>query len=349
MNLKKEYPRVVALRQWFLPATLIIVVVVCSIILFNFSHEANALPTKKEEQIHQTANVGDVKHFEDKAKTVTSSLQNMPAHSEVMDSHATLNKDVIPPAKTTPAITMTDEGTLKAMSATIDSNVIHADLPDVSKTPVNSSSTSLVYLSQTLENPISPYEVKAGTIIPGILITGINSDLPGEIIGMVRSQVYDTVSGNELLIPQGAKLLGVYNSKIVYGQKRVLIAWHRIIFPNGQSISLEGMPGIDLSGYSGFKDKVDNHYAKLFSGVLLMSVLSAGAQLSQPQESTNPFQAPSVGQTIAQSVGLNIANTATEMTNKNLNIEPTLIIRQGYLFNILVTKDMVFPHPYQGG
>jgi type IV secretory pathway VirB10-like protein len=204
------------------------------------------------------------------------------------------------------------------------------------------------YLSSSLKNPISPYELKADSIIPGELITGINSDLPGQITGQVRSNVYDSISGKYLLIPQGSKLVGLYDSQVTYGQDGVLVVWKRIIFPNGKSINLEGMPGVDLSGYSGFRDQVDNHYINIFGSVLLMSTLSAGAQLSQPQNSNNPFAAPTVGQTLAQSLGTNISNTGTTITSKNLNVQPSIKIRQGYLFNIKVTKDMVFPSSYGG-
>lgn len=202
------------------------------------------------------------------------------------------------------------------------------------------------YLGSMLKNPISPYELQAGTIIPGILITGINSDLPGQITGQVRSNVYDSISGKYLLIPQGSKLTGLYDSQIAYGQERVLVVWKRIIFPNGQSINLQGMPGVDMSGYAGFNDQVNNHYGKIFGSVILMSALGAGAQLAQPQNNNNPFAAPTVGQTLAQSLGTNLANTGSMITAKNINMQPTLEIRPGYKFNISVTKDMVFPGSY---
>lgn len=202
------------------------------------------------------------------------------------------------------------------------------------------------YLGSLLKDPVNPYELQTGTIIPAILISGINSDLPGQVIGQVRSNVYDSIAGKYLLIPQGAKLSGVYDSQVVYGQERVMVVWKRIIFPNGQSINLQEMPGMDSSGYSGFNDDVNNHYKKMFGAVLLMSVLSAGAQLSQPQNSNNPFSAPTVGQTIAQSLGTNLANTATMVTSKNIEIKPTLEIRPGYEFNVSVTKDIVFPGEY---
>lgn len=202
------------------------------------------------------------------------------------------------------------------------------------------------YLTSVVQKPISPFEVQAGTIIPAILITGIDSDLPGQILGMVRSNVYDSINGCQLLIPMGSRLVGIYDSQVSYGQTRALVAWQRILFPNGSSIDLQGMPGADLMGYAGFGDKVNNHYGLIFSSVLLMSVLGAGAQLSQPPESNSLYQNPTVGQVMAQNVGTNLANTGDTIINKQLDVQPTIIIRPGYLFNVAVTKDMVFPGAY---
>jgi type IV secretory pathway VirB10-like protein len=204
-----------------------------------------------------------------------------------------------------------------------------------------------VYLDKGVISPRSPYELQAGTIIPGILITGINSDLPGQIVGQIRQNVRDSVTGDHILIPQGAKVVGLYDSKVTYGQERVLVVWKRIIYPNGDSIDLSGMPGVDLSGYAGFNDEVNNHFRKIFGSILLLSTMSAGAQLSQLQNNNNlDNNYPTVGQTMAQSLGTNISDFGTQLANKNLNIQPTLVIRPGYLFYIAVTKDIVFPGPY---
>lgn len=203
-------------------------------------------------------------------------------------------------------------------------------------------------LLQHVQKPLSPFEIKAGSNIPGVLLGGIHSDLPGEISALVRSPVFDSVSGNYVLIPQGAKLNGVYDSEIAYAQNRLLVVWKRIIFPNGDSLNLEGMPGTDLNGYAGFGDEVDNHFGRIFGSVILGSVISAGAQLSQPQNTANsPFTAPTIGQTMAQSLGVNIADTSVAITQKNIAIPPTITIRPGYKFNIKVTKDLVFEAPYE--
>lgn len=132
------------------------------------------------------------------------------------------------------------------------------------------------YLSQGIHQPLSRYEVKAGSVIPVLLVTGINSDLPGNVIGMVKENVYDTRSGDYLLIPQGTRVLGTYDSMVSYGQKRVLVSWSRMIRPDGSSIIIENMPGTDLAGSAGYKDKVDNHFDRLVGGALLSSLLSVG-------------------------------------------------------------------------
>lgn len=200
------------------------------------------------------------------------------------------------------------------------------------------------YLLAALQHPISRYEIKAGTIIPSLLITGLNSDLPGQIVAQVRENVYDTVTGRFLLIPQGTRLVGEYDSKVAYGQERALIVWSRLIMPNGYSISLEGMPGIDLSGYSGLKDRVNNHYAKLLTGVVLGSVIGAGAQVATGGQGS-PNTPASFGQLAVAGAAQNINQAGQQITQKNLNLQPTIEIRPGMKLNVFVTKDMILK-PY---
>ncbi len=201
------------------------------------------------------------------------------------------------------------------------------------------------YLNQAVQSPVSPYEVQAGSIIPAELVTGIDSDLPGQILAIVRENVYDTPTGNNLLIPQGSKLVGAYDSQVAYGQTRVLMAWSRIIFPNGSSLDLEGMPGVDLSGMAGLHDLVDEHYTRIFGSALLFSLFGALGQLSQPQQSTTNG-ALTNQQIIAASIGQEFSQTGAQLAQKNINIQPTIEIRPGDLFNVFVTKDVVFPGAY---
>ena len=202
-------------------------------------------------------------------------------------------------------------------------------------------------LQAALRGAVSPYEVKAGTIIPGVMLTGINSDLPGQITAQVRENVFDTVTGQHLLIPQGTRLVGLYDHRIVYAQQRVLISWRRLLFPNGASLSLrEGMPGTDALGAAGFSDQVNNHYLKIFGGALLLSVISAGIQLSQIPQYGQSFEGPTAGNVLGAAVGQQFGSVSAELIRRGMTIAPTLEIRPGYPFNIMVTQDLVFPGPY---
>ena len=194
----------------------------------------------------------------------------------------------------------------------------------------------------------SPYELHAGSIIPAVLLTGINAALPGTIVAQVRNDVFDSVRGRYLLIPRGTRLVGTYDNRIVQGQRRVLVVWTRLLYPDGSSLDLLGMPGTDEAGYAGFGANVDEHLNKIFTSALLLSIIGAGAQLSQPQQSSSLYTAPSVGQTIAGAFGQQIGNTSIQLTQRELEIPPTLDVPPGYLFNVLVDRDMVLTAPYGG-
>jgi type IV secretion system protein TrbI len=208
---------------------------------------------------------------------------------------------------------------------------------------LDGKTSSADYLPGTRTAPVSPFEVKTGTVIPGIMIGGINSDLPGQIIAQVRENVYDTATGQHLLIPQGARLVGTYDNQVTRGQSRVLVAWNRIIYPDSSSIDLGMMPGSDQAGYSGFSDKVNNHYVRVFGDAMLLSLFSAGIQLSQPQSNSASQSTYDSQQIVAASLGQQLGQSGMQLIQKNLNIQPTLEIRPGYRFNVMVTKDMILP------
>jgi len=202
-------------------------------------------------------------------------------------------------------------------------------------------------LPASLRDPTSPYEVKAGTIIPAVLLTGVNSDLPGQLIAQVRESVFDTETGQHLLIPQGARLIGLYDHRAVYGQERVLITWKRVIFPNATSLSLkDGMPGTDAAGAAGFQDEVNHHLLRVFGGALLLSVISAGVQLSQIPDFGRGFGGPTAGNVLGAAVGQELGQVSSELIRRGMSIAPTIEIRPGYAFNVMVTQDLVFPGPY---
>jgi len=196
-------------------------------------------------------------------------------------------------------------------------------------------------LREGVEWPSSPYTMLAGTILPGVLITGINSDLPGQIEGQISQNVYDTVTGQHLLLPQGTRVLGVYDSRVTYGQSRVLIVWTRLIRPDGSNLDLEGMPGVDLSGYAGVTGKVDRHLGRLLTAVVLGSVIEAGAQ-----SGTN-YTFPTVADRARQGAGQGVNEATQQIMRKELNLQPTIRVGPGARFNVFATKDIVLP-PYQG-
>lgn len=205
------------------------------------------------------------------------------------------------------------------------------------------------YVKGRLQAPLSPYELKSGTVIPCALITGINSDLPGSITCQVRQHVYDTITGNYLLLPQGTRAIGEYDSAIVYGQSRVLVVWHRLILPNGDSLSLEGMDGVDLSGYAGYTDIVDNHWKRLIGAVVLSSLFSAAPVAVVGNDPSDDFNR-SVEDEVARNVGDNIQRAGERIVSKNLEIQPTITVRPGYAINIFVKKDLILaPYPEKRG
>lgn len=201
-------------------------------------------------------------------------------------------------------------------------------------------------VKSTRQAAISPYEVKAGWIIPAVMEHGINSDLPGQLTALVSQNVFDSATGRFLLIPQGARLVGMYDSQVSYGQDGLMVAWRRIMFPDGSSVDLEGMGGTDESGYAGFRDEVNNHYGRLIGFGVLTSLLSAAFQLTQPQSSGT---AQSPGQVVGTSVAQNLSQLGIEVARKNLRVQPTVTIRPGYQFTVRVDKDLIFSRGYADG
>jgi type IV secretion system protein VirB10 len=194
-------------------------------------------------------------------------------------------------------------------------------------------------LHERVEHPRSPYTLFAGTILPCVLTQGINSDLPGQIGCMISQNVYDTVTGRHLLIPQGTKAIGTYDSRVAYGQERVLVVWTRLLRPDGSTLSLDGMPGVDLSGYAGLTGHVNNHYLRLLGGVVLGSLIGASAQIAVGANSQNP----SFAALAMQGAGQNINEAGQQITRKNLSIQPTIEVRPGARLNIFATKDLILP------
>jgi type IV secretion system protein VirB10 len=211
----------------------------------------------------------------------------------------------------------------------------------------NQDIKDLGYLPNKVVPQMSAFELKRGSVIPATLITGLNSDLPGRITAQVSQNVYDSATGYRLLIPQGAKLFGRYDSKVSFGQERVLVVWTDLIFPNGSTLQIGGMAGTDAEGYGGFQDKVDRHLWRTFGSAALVALIGTGIDMSVPQSSTLATQ-----ETASDAARRNFAEVfgrAAEQTiSKNLDVQPTIRIRPGYKFNVLVDQDIIFPSIYRG-
>jgi type IV secretory pathway VirB10-like protein len=187
----------------------------------------------------------------------------------------------------------------------------------------------------------SPWTLSAGTVIPASLITGINSDLPGIVLAQVTEQVRDSATGSAVLIPQGSRLIGSYDSMVAFGQKRALIVWQRIVLPDGSSVRLDNVPAADLAGYAGLEDKVDYHEWRLLKGIALSTLLGIGSELSLGSDDSDLVRA------IERSVQRDGARAGDQLVSRNLDVQPTLTIRPGWPVRAMIHKDVVLK-PWRG-
>lgn len=210
----------------------------------------------------------------------------------------------------------------------------------------------------TLHPQASPYTVVAGSVIPAVLVSGIDSDLPGPILAQVSENVFDSASGRSLLIPQGSKLIGTSSSASTSGQQRVQIAWRRLIFPNTASMDLPQMPGTDRAGYAGVSDQVNNHYLATFGTAAVTSLISAGQMVGQMAAFGGggtygsygyyqPNQWAMAGQTAGSAASAQMGALGQQRLGDGLNRPATIEIRPGYQFDVMVTEDLAFPGPFK--
>ncbi|MCI5075312.1 TrbI/VirB10 family protein [Oricola sp.] len=196
-----------------------------------------------------------------------------------------------------------------------------------------------IYSKPALQDPVSPYLLIVGTIIPASLITGLNSDLPGRVIAQVTENVYDTPTGRFLLIPQGARVIGSYDSQVTFGQQRALVVWQRIVMPDGSSIVIDNLPATDTAGYAGLEDRVDFHTWRLLKGIALSTLLGVGTELTFGDDESDLVKA------IRGSAQDSANQAGQKLTERNLNLQPTITIRPGWPLRIIVHKDIVL-RPY---
>ncbi len=205
---------------------------------------------------------------------------------------------------------------------------------------LNGPADTATVSSERVQGPPSPYILQAGSVIPAALVTGIRSDLPGQILAQVTSNVFDSPTGRHLLIPQGSRLVGTYDSQVAFGQSRVLLVWTRLILPDGKSIVLERLPGADPAGYAGLEDEVDYHWGNLARAALVSTLLGIGTELGSDDDESQILRALRSGSqdTINQS--------GQQIVRRQLDVQPTLTIRPGFPVRVMVTRDLVLA-PYQ--
>lgn len=208
----------------------------------------------------------------------------------------------------------------------------------------NQDLKDLGYLPNQVMAPLSPFELKRGSVIPATLITGINSDLPGRLIAQVSQHVFDSATGHHLLIPQGTRLFGRYDSKVTFGQRRALVIWTDIVFPDGATLQIGGMAGTDAQGYGGFSDQVDNHYFEVFGTAILVAAIGAGIDMALPDDQGSADN--SATDAARRSFAETFSEVADRTIGRNMEVQPTLEIRPGYIFNVLVDQDLVFPKAF---
>jgi type IV secretory pathway VirB10-like protein len=205
---------------------------------------------------------------------------------------------------------------------------------------VNASIDRRTTSPDRVAKPASPYIVQAGSVISAALITGLRSDLPGQITAQVTESIFDTPTGRSLLIPQGARLIGSYHSQVAFGQSRVLLVWTRLILPNGRSIVLERQPGADTAGNAGLEDEVDSHWRELFKAAALSTLLGAASEIGSSLNDNDIIRA------LRRGAGDTLNQTGQQVVRRNLNIQPTLTIRPGFPVRVIVNRDLVL-EPYR--
>ena len=235
-----------------------------------------------------------------------------------------------------------DPSSLSAATPTTDPTSLqnHQDQKEAFLTKAGDTATRN---AGNLQVPSSPYQLMAGTIIPAALLTGINSDLPGQVIASVTEAVYDTATGRFLLIPQGSRLIGRYDSQVSFGQRRVLLIWTRLILPDTSSIALDKLPGIDPVGYAGLEDGVDWHWDRILSAAALSTLLGIGAELAAPENQADGNRTVVATRNGTQDT---VNQVGQDLTKRNASIQPTLTIRPGLPMRVMVNKDLVL-RPYQ--
>lgn len=253
-------------------------------------------------------------------------------------------------ARTSHLFTITNIAPTSAAATSVPAAGQPSPTPINGSTDLTSQDHKLAFLSGSIDRrttspdrvqpPASRCVLQAGAVIPASLITGLRSDLPGQVTAQVTEDVYDSPTGRILLVPQGARLVGQYDAQIAFGQSRALLVWNRLLMPNGKSIVLERQPGADTEGYAGLEDEVDNHWGMLFKAAILSTLLSVGSEAGTSNSENNLVQS------IRQGASQSFSQTGEQIVGRSLNVQPTITIRPGFPVRVLVTHDLVL-EPYR--
>lgn len=254
-------------------------------------------------------------------------------------------------ARTSQLFATTNAGQIAPAASQVPAGVRAVASAVAGSTDLTSQDHKLAFLNGNIDHrtvspervdaPASPYVLQAGAVISAALITGLRSDLPGQVTAQVTEDTYDSPTGRILLIPQGARLVGQYDSQVAFGQSRALLVWNRLIMPNGRSIVLERQPGADPEGFAGLEDEVDNHWGMLFKAAILSTLLSVGSEAG-----TSGGNGNSLAQAIRQGASQSFNQTGAQVVGRSLNVQPTITIRPGFPVRVLVTHDLVL-EPYR--
>ncbi|MBY0380043.1 MAG: hypothetical protein K2P99_06570 [Burkholderiales bacterium] len=336
-------------RNKIIAVAIIIIGVILILAFTSDGNESNNSATTKTDAYYiKSNNQNDVDNLLSKISTFnTTKTESVIPSADIpaiTDNHSNkyTNNESVPDIETAEANKLKNSQTINMYVSPKGKSLMYSNKPNNTENTTNKCSNTNNADGTDVDENTSQYEVKAGSIISAVMLNGLNSELPGSIIALVRANVYDSITRTYLLIPQGAKLIGSYDSNVIYAQERVAVAWNRIIYPDGSSIMLKAIPGTDIEGYSGFYDKVDNHYVRLFGASFIMGVITGAMQYSQNNTNTSNSSGanPTVGQTMAGSIGQQMGQTGMAITQKNLNIAPTIVIRPNYPFSIIVTSDL---------
>jgi len=245
------------------------------------------------------------------------------------------------PTAPTPSNSTTpnDKPSAQAEKPPIDNDSIQ-NMQDRKLAFLNAPTDKRTVSPDRIERAASRYVVQAGAVIPAALLTGIRSDLPGQVTGQITENVFDSPTGRYLLVPQGSKLIGTYDSQVSFGQSRVLLVWTRVIFPNGRSIVLERQTGADPEGYAGLEDQVDYHWGRLFMAATLSTLLGVGSELGSSNTDSD------IVRSLRRGSSDSLNQTGQQIVRRNLNIQPTLTVRPGFPVRVIVNRDLVLA-PYR--